>query len=349
MALKIDRTVWAWGKNDFGQLGHGIRDYGQPVAVAGLNNVVQICAGSYHSLALTSSLQDALVSVDNRTGKIGQLVSLRAILKRASDFAAIANRTLTFKVGATTVGQATTNAQGAATLYYIPSEALGTGSQTVTVSFAGDTFFSTASGTGKLTVSKGDTAIVRYTASGNVGQSVKLIGRLYRLGDSVTLAGRTLVFKVEGTQVGTATTDANGFGTFLYSIPDTLSAGDHAFTVEFAGDANYNAGSVSSTLTVSKADTSLSRLTAAGKVGQTVKLGSRLKRLTDNAVLVGKTVTIKLEGTVVGTVTTGADGVGYVLFTIPNTLSAGDHVFTVEFAGDTAYNASSISSTLTVQ
>ncbi|WP_347241856.1 hypothetical protein [Thermus sp.] len=49
-----DGTVWAWGRNDFGQLGIGKTSEAepQPVKVQGLTDVVAVAAGWHHSLAL---------------------------------------------------------------------------------------------------------------------------------------------------------------------------------------------------------------------------------------------------------------------------------------------------------
>lgn len=53
LALKSDGTVWAWGKNENGQLGNGTTEVsGVPVQVNGLTDVVAISAGENHSLAL---------------------------------------------------------------------------------------------------------------------------------------------------------------------------------------------------------------------------------------------------------------------------------------------------------
>ncbi len=61
LALKSDGTVWAWGENDFGQLGDGTDiDKTTPVQVKGLGgagfltDVVAISAGGFHNLALKS-------------------------------------------------------------------------------------------------------------------------------------------------------------------------------------------------------------------------------------------------------------------------------------------------------
>jgi hypothetical protein len=134
-----------------------------------------------------------------------------------------------------------------------------------------------------------------------------------------------------------------------YPLGESIGTGAKAITADFAGDTLYTLSRGSATLTVNKGDTAISRFPRTGRRGQTVTLAGRLSRLGDRAFVVGRTVTIKVEGVVVGTGVTGADGVASVPYLIPATLSLGDHPFTVEFAGDDLYNATSITSTLTVQ
>ncbi|WP_019851439.1 hypothetical protein [Desulfitobacterium sp. PCE1] len=53
IVLKSDGTVWAWGKNFFGQLGNGdTLDSIKPVKVYGLSDIKEIAAGSNYSIAL---------------------------------------------------------------------------------------------------------------------------------------------------------------------------------------------------------------------------------------------------------------------------------------------------------
>ena len=52
--LKGDGTVWAWGRNSWGQLGSGNGTHLTPAQVSGLTGVVAIAGGGYHSLALKS-------------------------------------------------------------------------------------------------------------------------------------------------------------------------------------------------------------------------------------------------------------------------------------------------------
>jgi len=55
LAIKSDGTVWAWGRNNYGQLGDGTTtDSNVPVQVSGLSGAVGVAAGEFHSLAAKS-------------------------------------------------------------------------------------------------------------------------------------------------------------------------------------------------------------------------------------------------------------------------------------------------------
>ena len=71
VALKTDGTVWAWGRNDYGQLGNGTTtNSSTKVQVSGLSDVIAINAGDYYSAALKS---DGTVWMwgDNSNGQLG--------------------------------------------------------------------------------------------------------------------------------------------------------------------------------------------------------------------------------------------------------------------------------------
>ena len=55
MALKSDGTVWAWGRNTYGQLGIGsTTEKKTPIQLGSLSGVIAIAAGTFHSIALKS-------------------------------------------------------------------------------------------------------------------------------------------------------------------------------------------------------------------------------------------------------------------------------------------------------
>ncbi|MEO5333847.1 MAG: chitobiase/beta-hexosaminidase C-terminal domain-containing protein [Magnetococcus sp. YQC-5] len=55
VALFPDGTVWAWGRNGYGQLGDGTTtDRSNPIQIPGLTNIIAIATGTNHTLALKS-------------------------------------------------------------------------------------------------------------------------------------------------------------------------------------------------------------------------------------------------------------------------------------------------------
>jgi alpha-tubulin suppressor-like RCC1 family protein len=73
LALTSDGTVWAWGYNEFGQLGKSANIIPNPTpgTVSGLTNVIAITAGEHHSLALKSN-GTVLAWGSNSKGQLGR-------------------------------------------------------------------------------------------------------------------------------------------------------------------------------------------------------------------------------------------------------------------------------------
>lgn len=262
----------------------------------------------------------------------------------------VSAKTVDFYVDGTKVGSSVTDTNGYAQYSWQIPTGTTVGSHTVLAKFVGDTSYGAASRTGTLTTSAlFGTNVSMGSKQGVRGLPVKLYGYLWKSLDGTMLSGRTLTFQVDGATVGTGTTDTNGLATFNYTVPTGAALGTHAVKALFAGDATYDAGTGTTTLTVAAKDTILwSMPNFTGAKGSKVTLYAYLKSVTTGAFVAGKTVTFKVDGTLVGTAVTTASGYAAVAYTVPTGAASGSHTVLAEFAGDTAYNAGSKSVTLTV-
>jgi alpha-tubulin suppressor-like RCC1 family protein len=80
LALKADRTVWAWGGNANGQLGDGTTtSRTTPTSIAGLSNVVAVAAGASHTIAVRAD-GTLLTWGANGSGQLGDGTSAQKTL-----------------------------------------------------------------------------------------------------------------------------------------------------------------------------------------------------------------------------------------------------------------------------
>ncbi len=92
------------------------------------------------------------LTVANASGARGTNVTLTATLTQTSGGAVVSGKTITFKVDGKPAGTAVTNGSGVASLTYAISATATVGSHALSDSFAGDSTYNTATGTGTLTV-----------------------------------------------------------------------------------------------------------------------------------------------------------------------------------------------------
>ena len=143
------------------------------------------------------------------------------------------------------------NSSGVATLTGVAtSDAVGTDTGGIAASFAGDSNDAASSGTGNLVVSQAATAInsVSGTASGGTASLTAT------LTSSVTgsgLSGQTVSFTLDGTSVGTATTDSSGVATLTgVATSDAVGTDTGGVVANFAGVTDYVASSGTGNLVV---------------------------------------------------------------------------------------------------
>ncbi len=175
---------------------------------------------------------------------------------------------------------------------------------------------------------------------------------VFAAGQSVHVT-RTDAADPDGTALPDAVVAADG----TFSFPDTVTdAGDVSYQVAFDGDRDHAPAQQSVSLTVSapttppKADTNLYLVfTNRAKVGSKLKMNGRLTSA--DSIPVGATVTVTRQdasgpgAALVGTRKVAVDGT-FQIADVP--LVAGPAVYTVTYAGDDAYNGSTVSATVQV-
>ena len=176
-----------------------------------------------------------------------------------------------------------------------------------------------------------------------VGQNSVSFGGVLRLAALLTdgtgnpLSGRQLSFVFAG-QTVIATTDANGTATVAASA---LPVGASAVSINYSGDANFQAAQLSITVNVVPAATLLrytgtNLITALGQ--QTVS--AVLTNSLGTTPVAGRTVTFTLNG-VSASAITGANGVATATLSFATALPTGAGQLQINFAGDASYQASS--------
>ena len=253
-----------------------------------------------------------------------------------------------------TLGSATTDVNGVATLSGVSLGSLAAGSYpgAVSASFAGDAADTPSTGTGDLTINpvtppQQATALALASVAGPYGSTATFTATLTANG--VALAGKAVAFSVDiggqTTAVGTGFTDASGLAS-LGGVPLTMAAaGEYpgAVSASFAGDSGDAPSTGSGDLTINPvtpppSSSTLAILPVVGTFGSTATFSATLTAA--GAPLAGQTVlfafTMFGRTTTLGAATTDASGLATLSGLSLDNLSAGVYPGAVSaaFAGD---------------
>ena len=295
----------------------------------------------YVSLTVTQHIPTAIVT-NPVNGFKGDTVNLIATLTDTENNLPIEGKTVEFKVNGAPVGTAITNAQGIATLAYTITQNFGT--HTILAQFLQDISYFGTTNTNNLNVARIPTAITVNPVNGFKGDAVNLIATLTDTHNNIPLEGKTVEFKVNGTPVGTAITNAQGIATLAYTI--TQNFGIHTILAQIIEDTTHAATSNTNNLNVARIPTAITVNPVNGFKGDAVNLIATLTDTHNNIPLEGKTVEFKVNDTPVGTAITNAQGIATLAYTI--TQNFGIHTILAQIIEDTTYTATSNTNTLNV-
>jgi hypothetical protein len=210
---------------------------------------------------IDSALAAAALTVSPSAGPIGSTVTVTG-----SGFGK--NDTITIKLGTTTVTTSPSTCKGSSgnpggdfTCTFVVPTGTTLGATTVSATDQTPTTVSQS-----FTVISPTTTLTVQSATGTFGGTVNLSATLTSAAGA--LSGRTINFTLNGTSVGSGTTDASGIATLSNASLASINAGTYATGVgaSFSANSGYNASSATNTLTVNKASQTITFNALANRV-----------------------------------------------------------------------------------
>jgi alpha-tubulin suppressor-like RCC1 family protein len=351
LAAKSDGTVWAWGYNNYGQLGDGTTaNRTTPTQVSGLTHCTAVAGGLYHSVALRSDgtmrawgyngfgqLGDGTTTNRRTPVVVTGITDVTAIAAGQYHSLAIRSDTTAWAWGQNSYGQL---GDGTTTSRKNPAQVPGL---TEIVSIEGGNQHT-------LMAQRLRTSLYVPDRSGTITETVILRGFLKRLSDNAWLDGKTVVFAIDGTEVGSAVTGATGSSgraDLNYVIPEGPAT--RQIAAAFAGDGQYLPSSGTATLTCITWTTKMAVMDRSVTIGGVTELKARLVR-SDNVPLYNRSIEFYVDGTYVITRPTDVQGyASYPYYHVPDEAGAGTRTILAVWPGTAGYLYCSRSAALTVR
>ncbi len=354
-ALKVDGTLWSWGRNSSGQLGDGTnKNRLVPIQVSGLTGVVQVSGGGQHTLALKS---DGTVWAwgENSSGQVGDGTNN--------------NRNAPVKVsGLTGIVQV---AAGGSHSMALKSDGTVWVWGSDLISQLGDANFTDQNT--PIQVS-GLTGIVQVSAGFLHSLALKSDGTVWSWGDNTygelgdgsgdfhftpnQVAGLTGVAQIATMEVHCLALKSDGtvwsWGYDFYGelgVGGTVDMALAPLAVLYSSTPNQNYIAIGGHHSLSVQAVVLnSKLTTSALTQPLGKAFNTTARLKDQRglMLAFKQVSLSIDGTAIGVATTDASGIATFAITNSAQYAIGAHTLKVSFAGDRLFNASTASATLTI-
>jgi hypothetical protein len=266
----------------------------------------------------------------------GQAVTVIAVVAASSGGAGTPSGAVTFNDGTNTLGSASLDNTGRASLTV---NSLTAGSHNITANYGGDISFLASSASVSQTVGKSPTSTT-LTAAPNpsgFGESVTLSITVVADGGGAGIPSGSVSVLDAGTAIGTTALDNTGKAVLSIS---TLSVGTHSLTATYSGDANFNPSSTSGTggvtLVVNQSSTitTLSSSAEPSVFGQTVTFTATVAPSGGGAGVPSGTVVFSDGATAIGSEV--LDNTGKATLTT-SSLAVGSHNLSASYHGNSGF------------
>ena len=232
---------------------------------------------------------------------------------------------------------------GGAYTFTIPAGSLTVGSDTLNVSYSGDSNYALASQTATVNVTKLNPTATLTASPTTVGANTTVA-----LTVSITGAGASPTGTVSFSGGGAAISSCSLVGGACSSTiaANALSNGSDPITASYSGDTNYNAATATATVTVNILHPTITLTPSATSL---TTVNSVQLKVTLTGTGATPTGTVMLSGLYLGATQSGTLASGTYTFTVAaGTLAGGSDTLIVSYNGDTTYGPNSGSTTLTV-
>lgn len=292
------------------------------------STIIQTVDQATSSVALVTS---------NASTTYGDSVTFTATVAAVSPGAGTPSGMVTFYDGATSIGTGTLDGTGTATL---TTSTLDAGSHSITASYVGDTNFTTSTTAtatiqGVAAMGTMTTLVTSPLTSAEFGQSVTLTATVAQASGTNIPTG-TVTFYDGMNLIGTGTLDSTGKATLTTS---TLAKGAQLLSADYAGVTDFTTSTSSTqsyTISLAPPTIDLTSTTNPAATNESIVIDVTVAPPYVGAATPTGSVTFYNGVTQIGTGTLDLNGAATI--TIPP-LSSGTYPITVQYAGDTNYQA----------
>jgi autotransporter-associated beta strand protein len=286
----------------------------------------------------------------------GQSVTLTAVVAAVAPGNGSPTGSVTFSIGGNTLGTGNLSTANGVTTATYTTTALPVGSsQTVTVTYGGDTNFAGSSGTTSQTVAdKTTTTVASSVPTGDVyGEQVTFTATITPGASAGVSPGGTVTFLVGNTPLGTVPVSTSGgvttavYTTSAFQLPVGSS---QTITAQYTGDATFlgSSGTLSESVAKDGTATSLSASSAAVLAGQPISFTATVTANSPGSGVPAGTVTFtdSTSGATLGTVTLSTAGVAVLQTALAG--AKGNHTIVAVYNGNVDYTTSQNSTAVSV-